>query len=101
MSPCDLICVVIFVMEDRARAAGLEEFGFGSGVEARERERLGLRPQKEPEGKGCRCPPPSPIPNVSNTPGVQVRLRNRVASAGHPPAPPWVCCRGGTGSLDV
>lgn len=67
-------------MEDRAREAGLEEFGFGRGCEARVGERLGWRPQKEPEERGAAVRPPPRSP-------TRLSLRGS-AKTEETPAPP-------------
>lgn len=93
---------LLFVMEDRAPEAGLEEFGFGRGCEARVGGRLGLRPQKEPEGEGCRRPRPSPSPNRLALPGGLQSLWNRTPLwPACSPAPPPASCPGGADSLDA
>lgn len=50
---------LLFVMEDRAPEAGLEELGFGRGCEAWVGGRLGLRPQENPRERvaAVRAPP--------------------------------------------
>lgn len=76
---------LLFVMEDRAPEAGLEEFGFGRGCEAWVGGRLGLRPQKEPGGRtGLPRSAPLPVPKSPSTPGRSAKPVDRSASAARP-----------------